>query len=154
MLMLSIVPPAALAQVPSWLAAKADVTSVTTPGPPEPSYLEPLNPDESTPILGRTVVGPDGGKLGLITDVIVDGHGQPRAAVIDFGGFLGVGSRKIAVDWNLLAFEPGHKHKVMLALDRHEIESAPEYKADAASAQMVGPPLIGPSGTAVEPPGD
>jgi hypothetical protein len=68
---------------------------------------------------------------------------------------FGVGSRKIAVDWNLLDFELGHKHKVMLAVDRREIQGAPEYKADAASAQMVGPPLIGPStGTAVESPGD
>ena len=28
------------------------------------------------------------------------------AAIIDFGGFLGVGSRKIAIDWRLLRFDP------------------------------------------------
>jgi hypothetical protein len=39
--------------------------------------------------------------MGRIVDVIVDRSGQVRAAVIDFGGFLGVGSRKIAVDWNM-----------------------------------------------------
>ena len=32
------------------------------------------------------------------------GPASVRAAVIDFGGFLGVGSRKIAVDWNALSF--------------------------------------------------
>ena len=42
--------------------------------------------------------------MGRIVDVIVDRSGQVRAAIIDFGGFLGVGSRKIAVDWNALHF--------------------------------------------------
>ena len=42
--------------------------------------------------------------MGHIVDVIVDRSGTVRAAVIDFGGFLGVGSRKIVVDWNALHF--------------------------------------------------
>jgi len=113
---------------------------------PEPSYLEPLNADESAGVLGRKVVGPNGEDLGLITDVIVDRDGRPRAAVIDFGGFLGVGSRKVAVDWNLLQFEQDRRdRKAVLALGRREIQGAPEFRADAASATMVGPPGVGPS---------
>ena len=42
--------------------------------------------------------------MGRIVDVIVDRAGTVRAAVIDFGGFLGVGSRKIVVDWSALHF--------------------------------------------------
>jgi PRC-barrel domain len=113
---------------------------------PEPSYLEPLNANESTGVLGSKVVGPNGDDLGLITDVIVDRDGRPRAAVIDFGGFLGVGTRKVAVDWNLLQFDPSQRdHKAVLALGRREIQVAPEYRADAASAAMVGPPAVGAS---------
>ena len=44
--------------------------------------------------------------MGRVVDIVVDSAGQVRAAVIDFGGFLGVGSRKIAVDWNALHFPP------------------------------------------------
>ena len=44
--------------------------------------------------------------MGRIVDVLVDRRGQVRAAIIDFGGFLGVGSRKIAVDWSALHFPP------------------------------------------------
>jgi len=40
-----------------------------------------------------------GENMGRIVDVVVDPSGQVRAAVIDFGGFLGVGSPRIAVDW-------------------------------------------------------
>jgi len=42
--------------------------------------------------------------MGRIVDVIVNRDGQVRAAIIDFGGFLGVGNRKIAVDWRALNF--------------------------------------------------
>ena len=42
--------------------------------------------------------------MGRVVDVIVKRNGEVRAAVIDFGGFLGVGSRTIAVDWSALRF--------------------------------------------------
>ena len=55
-------------------------------------------------MLGRDVRSPTDEDMGHIVDVIVDHTGTVRAAVIDFGGFLGVGSRKIVVDWNALHF--------------------------------------------------
>ena len=126
--------------------------SPTTPkvGPPPPKNLEPLAPDESTGVLGKKVVGPDGKDLGLVVDVIVAADGHPAAAVIDFGGFLGVGSRKIAVDWRLLRFAPGRPDwQVLLTLGRAEIQAAPEYKPDATTREMVGPPGEAPPSTAI-----
>jgi hypothetical protein len=56
--------------------------------------------------------------MGRIVDVVVDRTGQVRAAVIDLGGFLGVGSRKIAVDWNALSFPPpGEKAGALPSID-------------------------------------
>ena len=111
------------------------------PEPSTPKNLEPLPPTEVINILGKKVRGTNNEDLGLVVDVVVDAEGNPRAAVIDFGGFLGVGSRKIAVDWRLLRFSPGIRdHPVSLSLGRPEIQAAPEYKPDAASAAMVGPP--------------
>jgi len=128
--------------VPAPAGAGAPPSS-TTPkaGPPAPKNLEPLAPTKSTGVLGKKVVGPDGTDLGLVVDVIVGADGNPRAAVVDFGGFLGVGSRKIAVDWRLLRFAPGRPDwQVLLTLGRAEIQAAPEFKPDAASDEMVGPP--------------
>ncbi|HET7850294.1 MAG TPA: PRC-barrel domain-containing protein [Pseudolabrys sp.] len=81
-------------------------------------------------ILGRAVKGADGKDMGRIVDVIVDTSGKVRAAVIDFGGFLGVGSRKIAVDWNALHFGRAVKRgdDVGLELTRDQLKAAPEYK--------------------------
>ena len=68
--------------------------------------------------------------MGRIVDVLVDRAGQVRAAIIDFGGFLGVGSRKIAVDWNALHFpEPGKAgERIALELTRDQVKTAPEYQ--------------------------
>jgi hypothetical protein len=129
-----------------------DSPASTTPKarPPAPKNLEPLTANESTGVLGKKVVGPDGKDLGLVVDVIVAADGRPNAAVIDFGGFLGVGSRKIAVDWRLLRFAPGRPDwQVLLTLGRAEIQAAPEYKPDAATGEMVGPPWEAPPSTAV-----
>src|SRR5215469_6359406 len=72
-----------------------------TPGPPPdesgnhastgtaPSVTV-LNTHEVEGILGRPVLGADDENMGRIVDVIVDRSGRVRAAVIDFGGFLGV----------------------------------------------------------------
>ena len=48
---------------------------------------------------GKSVRSSVGEDMGRIVDIIVSRDGRVHAAVIDFGGFLGIGTRKIAVDW-------------------------------------------------------
>jgi hypothetical protein len=80
-------------------------------------------------ILGKSVRSTAGEDMGKIIDVIVKRDGQVRAAVIDFGGFLGVGSRKIAVDWGALSFPTtGAVDHVVLNLTRDQVRLAPEYR--------------------------
>jgi len=64
--------------------------------------------------------------------VLVDRDGQVRAAIIDFGGFVGVGSRKIAVAWNALRFPVDAKKTEPIGLDltRDQVQAGPEYKED------------------------
>ena len=77
-------------------------------------------------VLGRQVLGSTGEDMGRVIDIVVDRNGQVRAAVIDFGGFLGVGSRKIAVDWAALRFAPtGSKSdRITLDLTRDQVKAA------------------------------
>jgi hypothetical protein len=94
-------------------------------------------------ILGKEVRSSADENMGRIVDVIVDQTGQVRAAIIDFGGFLGVGSRKIAVAWNALRFPPKTKkvERVALDLTRDQVRAAPEYKEDKPVV------VLGPSGS-------
>jgi hypothetical protein len=80
-------------------------------------------------ILGKDVVSAKGEDMGRIVDVLFDEKGEAHAAVIDFGGFLGVGTRKIAISWKALRFDLGEKKNVIaLDLDREQLKAAPEYK--------------------------
>ena len=83
-------------------------------------------------VLGRDVRSPANEDMGHIVDVIVDRTGTVRAAVIDFGGFLGVGSRKIVVDWNALRFAgvSSKSDSITLDLNKQQVSAAPEYKED------------------------
>jgi PRC-barrel domain len=99
----------------------------STPVTPEVTIL---NKHEVAGILGREVRSAADENMGRIVDVLVDRSGQVRAAIIDFGGFLGLGSRKIAVDWGALHFPPPGKAgaRITLELTRDQVKAAPEYQ--------------------------
>ncbi|HEY6719478.1 MAG TPA: PRC-barrel domain-containing protein [Reyranella sp.] len=89
-----------------------------------------LETQEVQGILGRDVRSMADEDMGRIVDILVDGEGRVRAAIIDFGGFLGVGSRKIAVEWKALHFVPAasKRYGIVLELTRDQVKPAPEYK--------------------------
>ncbi len=97
-----------------------------------------------------------GEDFGRIVDVIVDRNGKVLAAIIDFGGFLGVGTRKIAVDWRALHFPPaGHMDKLIADLSRDQLRTAPAYKPgepvviiEGANAAPAAPTPSSPAPTA------
>jgi hypothetical protein len=98
-----------------------------------PASVTILSAREVHGVLGRDVRSAANEDMGKIIDVIVDRSGEVRAAVIDFGGFLGVGSRKIVVDWNALRFGrvADKTDNVTLELTKDQVKAAPEYKEDA-----------------------
>jgi hypothetical protein len=96
------------------------------------------------------VSGTAGEDMGLVVDVLFDANKEPRAVVIDFGGFLGVGTRKIAVDWKLLQFyAPDAKTPLKLDLSRADVQNAPEYKpSDKSISVIAGPAIVAPAAAA------
>ena len=117
----------------------------TNPKPP-PDNTELLPPKEVMPLMGSKVRDQAGEDMGMVVDVVVDLEGKPRALVIDFGGFLGVGSRKIAIDWRLVHLQPeNHDAPVLLHLGRAEVQNAPEFVPDVEPLRMLGPPSAPPA---------
>jgi len=112
-----------------------------------PAYADDVQvipPGVADELLGHTVLVIPEGKpaenIGRVIDVLVDTDGHPVAAVLDFGGFLGVGNRKIAVTWASLLFAPAKDGlTITLALDADRIRSAPDYKGPDKPVQAVGP---------------
>jgi PRC-barrel domain len=125
---------------------------------PEPQSVEPAPPPANTvvnaevgridgpltSILGKNVRSPKGEDLGRVVDLLADPAGRVRVAIIDFGGFLGVGTRRLAVDWPLLHFNPGDKDEpLILTVTREKLQSTPEYK-DSSSPRVLMPPAAAP----------
>ena len=137
--------PAAPAQPPAQEnrpSAAPSTPAATPPGTsPTGTPAVVLDDQEVSGIVGKSVRSNADEDMGRIVDIIVNQDGHVRAAIIDFGGFLGIGTRKIAVDWRALKFSPaGKPGGITLELTRNQVRVAPEYKR--------GEPLVvlGPAG--------
>ena len=112
--------------------APAPAPAASPPSPiPAPPGTPALVVDQQTmdTVTGKKVQSATGEDLGRLIDVMVDSTGQVRAAIIDFGGVLGVGSRKVAVEWSALDFKQTAKTgSIILSLTRDQIRTAPEYR--------------------------
>jgi len=122
-----------------------------TPSPPvaaEPLGTEAVPADQVVALLGLSVAAQGASDVGRIVDVLVDANGRPRAAVIDVGGFLGVGNRKVAVAWRALRFSLGTSAGAALSVAADRIKSAPAYDpakpVQAVEAPPPPPPAKGP----------
>jgi hypothetical protein len=90
----------------------------------------PVDP-EPVSIMGHLVESRTSKDLGRVVDVLVDHDGKPVVAILDVGGFLGVGTRRVAVAWNALHFSAAGGNKLTVAIDipSDEIKAAPAYEA-------------------------
>jgi hypothetical protein len=126
---------AALLALTAIVSVASSENGPTPPAPAKtdqqaPSAVTVLANHEVEGILGREVRSSADENMGRIVDVLVVRSGQVRAAIIDFGGFLGVGSRKIAVDWSALHFPAPVKPEapIKLELNRDQVNAAPAYE--------------------------
>ena len=80
---------------------------------------------------GTNVYNAAGDKLGSIDDLMIDKlSGQVRYAVMEFGGFLGMGTDRYPIPWNMLKYDVSQDGYVV-PLDKTQLEGAPRYSNDA-----------------------
>lgn len=106
------------------------------PALPDDPTLTTIDAQFARGILGSAVRSATDEDMGRIIDVVVDRAGDTRAVVIDFGGFLGVGSRKIAIDWNAIRFDG--LNRITLDMTRDQVKAAPEYIPDKKTIAVLG----------------
>jgi hypothetical protein len=103
-----------------------------TRGDPAVQAADTLTPvpknNQLESVLGKEVRTRVEEDVGRIIDLLADRNGRVQAAVIEFGGFLGIGTRKIAVEWSALRFESDGKPAVIVEMTRDQLRVAPEYK--------------------------
>lgn len=88
-----------------------------------------INDQVLTSVLGRDIRTRGEEDTGRIIDILADCSGKVQAAVVELGGFLGIGTRKIVVEWSALTFEAkGKQSQIILEMGRDQLRAAPEYK--------------------------
>jgi sporulation protein YlmC with PRC-barrel domain len=79
---------------------------------------------------GTSTYDTAGDKLGSIDHLVIDKRsGVVRYAVLEFGGFLGMGTDRYPVPWGLLEYDTdlgGYR----VPIDKATLESAPQYRDD------------------------
>ncbi len=95
-----------------------------------------LAPNSAGTVLGRHVFSAANEDIGLLVDILIGTDGMPRAAIVDVGGFMGVGMRRIAIGWQLLHF----------TVENGELRIVEDLTHDAAAA---APTFPGPDGSVV-----
>lgn len=141
------------------LARKPPSAAEASPGKEPEAAAKPATAAEGIPalvvdgdqmqgVLGKQVRSSAGEDMGRIVDVIIDKSARVRGAVIDFGGFLGVGNRQIAVAWSAIRLA-GQSKPAALVVDftRDQLRVAPAYKP-GEQVVLLGPadaPAVTPS---------
>jgi len=101
--------------------------------PQQPSVDDPAEvvvPDE---FIGKTVFDLADEEIGTVTDFVINDAGEP-AAVVEFGGFLGLGTKEVAVPTDL--FRPREQESVFVTLTEQDL--ADMYEVAQKKAQEAG----------------
>ncbi len=81
----------------------------------------------SDEVEGTAVYNRAGDKLGSIDDLMIDKHsGEVRYAVLEFGGFLGIGTDRYPLPWSMLKYDTV-KEGYVVPLDEEKLDKAPRY---------------------------
>ena len=77
-------------------------------------------------IIGETIVNEANETVGKVDDIIIGTDGKSPYAVLSVGGFLGVGSKLVAVPYEQLNID---EHRMLLpGASKDALKSLPEFK--------------------------
>lgn len=94
------------------------------------STSTPSNIISSEKVEGTSVYNEAGDKLGTIDDLMIDKpSGKVCYAVLEFGGFLGIGTDRYPLPWNMLKYDTAMDGYVV-PLDKARLDDAPRYAVD------------------------
>lgn len=84
----------------------------------------------SSKVAGTNVYNPAGEKLGSIESLMIDKiSGQVRYSIMEFGGFLGMGTDRYPLPWTTLKYDVTQQGYVV-ALDKEQLRQGPKYASD------------------------
>jgi sporulation protein YlmC with PRC-barrel domain len=80
------------------------------PGQASPQFMtgQGLDAMRVSDLIGQAVFGPDNNSLGTVDDVVLDRSGTVAALIVQIGGVLRIGDRKVAVPRHAVQIDPAN----------------------------------------------
>ncbi len=96
-------------------------------------------------IIGATVKNANRDSVGTVDDLYVDSTGRIKSVVLSVGGFLGVGSKDVAVKWSDIKYgRNGNSVVLTTDVSKEALKALPDYKYErrqpAGREQAAAPP--------------
>ena len=89
------------------------------------------SPDDmvSSKLVGQSIINGANETIGEIADVVIGFDGKVKAWVVGVGGFLGIGTKYVAVDPSALHLQrvDGKALRAVINTDKDQLRAAPEY---------------------------
>jgi sporulation protein YlmC with PRC-barrel domain len=84
-------------------------------------------------LIGKSVYGADGNKVGELDNLLIGPDDRVHAAIVEFGGFLGVGTNKVAVPWDQLQITGD---RVVTNLTKDQVRAMPRWEKNHPSGEF------------------
>jgi sporulation protein YlmC with PRC-barrel domain len=102
------------------------------------TYLssQPANSFRAHELIGSDLKSrTDNETIGEVSDLLIDENGQIVAAIVEVGGFLGLGKKDVAISWDSVEHslnEKGDGYDFTVSSTKDSLKDAPEYKSEAS----------------------
>jgi sporulation protein YlmC with PRC-barrel domain len=115
--------------------AAVDVTAL------KPVDIASLKSDD---LKGTDVIDPRGQKIASINDFVLTPDGKVDAVVVDFGGFLGIGTKQVAVAYQGLKFmtDASNKRYLQINVTKDQLDKAQAYDKNSYTANRAAQRLV------------
>ncbi|QNU62407.1 PRC-barrel domain-containing protein [Vreelandella titanicae] len=120
--------------VPAFMFAAGSVNAEESTTTMEATYLTetPENTFHADALTGNQVKSSveDDEDIGTITDLVIGEDGQINAVVVGVGGFLGMGEKNVAIEWDSLELtknEDDDDYVITVNASEDALEAAEEY---------------------------
>jgi len=123
---------AAFAQAPGSSNSPSPAPAARSQSSGKTNFVASQKPDQwlATKFKGTDVVGADNQKIGDVSDILFDKTGKIDAFVVSVGGFLGMGSKEVALapsSFDVIPGENGSADKLKLATTKDELKNAQTF---------------------------
>ena len=122
-------------------ATTAPATDMAETAPMAAGDMVDLTTYAEADLVGKRVYGPNDEDVGEISAVSMDADGKVAGAVVDVGGFLGMGEKEVVLTSAMLSLVPGMdgaEPKFVVSATQEQLETMDTYQRYAGAPGLTG----------------